>query len=265
MNKEPHHDSLSNLDFKDEDAAWDNLNIAYQKKKLPPEIFALCALMIVDRTPSKGRATAIDEQSHVLPLASMQKEPLMTLNTKETDTPMCVFISYAHDLDHPAQADRVLELADRLQDDGLDVVIDQYDPNPKEGWPLWMETNLDDAKFVLLVCTPAYHRRVTRKEKAGVGLGVQWEGNLIYNRLYGNLSQGDRYIPVLLDGGDQANIPTPVQGFTFYRLGTFDLSDPQYEALYRHLTGQHATPKPVLGPRKILPPKARGGTTPPNP
>ena len=168
-----------------------------------------------------------------------------------------VFVSYAHDPANPAHAGRVLELADQLRDDGLNVVIDQYDPNPKEGWPLWMETNLEAAEFVLLVCTPAYHRRVVRQEAAGVGLGVQWEGNLIYNRLYGNLSQGGRYIPVLLDGGDPTNIPTPVQGFTFYRLAHFDLSDAAYEALYRHLTGQHATPKPTLGTRKVLPPKAR--------
>ncbi len=176
--------------------------------------------------------------------------------------PPRVFISYSHDSNQ--HADRVLALADRLRDDGLDVVIDQYDPNPKEGWPSWMEINLDAADFVLLVCSPAYHRRVTRKEAAGVGLGVQWEGNLIYNRLYFNLGQGDRYIPVLLDGGDPAHIPTPVQGFTFYRLANFDLSDAAYNALYRHLTGQHAIPKPALGTWKTLPPVARG-TTPPNP
>jgi len=184
-------------------------------------------------------------------------EPILTL-------PPRVFLSYAHDPNNPAHAGRVLALADRLGDDGIDAVIDQYDPNPAEGWPLWMERNLDDADFVLLVCTPAYHRRVTRQEKAGVGLGVQWEGNLLYNRLYGDLSQGKRYIPVLLDGADAVNIPTPVQGFTRYRLAQFDLSDGQYEALYRHLTGQHATPKRELGTRKTLPPAPRGGT-PPNP
>ena len=174
--------------------------------------------------------------------------------------PPRVFVSYAHDPDNPAHADRVLALADALRADDIDAVLDQYDPNPAEGWPQWMERNLDAADFVLLVCTPAYLRRVERREPAGVGLGVQWEGNLIYNRLYNNLGQGDRYIPVLLDGADAVSIPTPVQGFTFYRLGTFALSDAAYEALYRHLTGQQATPAPALGARKVLPPRLRGGT-----
>jgi len=174
-----------------------------------------------------------------------------------------VFVSYAHEPDNPAHADRVLALADALRAGDIDAVLDQYDPTPAEGWPLWMERNLDAADFVLLVCTPAYLRRVMRQEPAGVGLGIQWEGNLIYNRLYGNLGQGKRYIPVLLGGADAANIPTPVQGFTFYRLGAFDLSDAAYEALYRRLTGQHTTPAPELGTRKVLPPRPRGGTPSP--
>ena len=176
-------------------------------------------------------------------------------------TPPCVFISYSHDSD--AHAARVLALADRLREVGIDARIDQYDPNPVEGWPLWMQTNLDAARFVLMVCTETYHRRVMQKEKAGKGLGVQWEGSLIYNHIYNNSAQGSHYIPLLLDGADTATIPGPVQGHTRYRLKQFDFSDGQYEALYRHLTGQHATPKPELGSRKVLPPAPRG--VPPNP
>src|SRR5579871_5304731 len=108
-----------------------------------------------------------------------------------------VFISYSHDSD--AHAERVLALADQLRADGIDVILDQYDPHPDMGWPLWMENNLDAANFVLMVCTETYHRRVMRQEQAGFGLGVQWEGNLIYNRIYGNPSQGSRYIPILLE------------------------------------------------------------------
>ena len=167
-----------------------------------------------------------------------------------------VFISYSHD--SPEHADRVLALADRLREDGIDAVLDQYNPNPQEGWPLWMETNLDAADFVLMVCTETYYRRVMRREKAGKGLGVQWEGNLIYNRIYNNLSQGSRYIPILFDEGDVVYIPTPLQGHTRYHLQHFHLSDPRYEALYRHLTDQHSTPKRELGTRKQLPLRPRG-------
>ena len=41
-----------------------------------------------------------------------------------------------------------------------------------------------------------------------------------------------------------------------------DLTDPGFEALYRHLTDQPATPRPDLGALTILPPKPRPRTSP---
>ncbi|MBV9849169.1 MAG: toll/interleukin-1 receptor domain-containing protein [Armatimonadetes bacterium] len=167
-----------------------------------------------------------------------------------------VFISYSHD--SPEHAARVLALADSLVDAQVDVILDQYDPHPGLAWPLWMQTHLDGADFTLMVCTEAYQRRVMRQEAAGKGLGVQWEGSLIYNRIYKNPSQGSKYIPVLFREDDAQFIPEPVWGHTRYVIRDFDFSDPQYEALYRHLTDQPSTPKPQLGTRKVLPPRPRG-------
>ena len=45
-------------------------------------------------------------------------------------------------------------MADALCDRGIDVILDRYvHPGPAEGWPRWMERNLDAAQFVLMVCT----------------------------------------------------------------------------------------------------------------
>ena len=94
-----------------------------------------------------------------------------------------VFFTYSHDSDE--HADRVLALAYALCDDGIDVTLDRYvHPAPAEGWPRWMERNLDEAEFVLMVCTETYRRRVMGRDEPGQGLGVHWEGNLIYNRIY---------------------------------------------------------------------------------
>ena len=122
-----------------------------------------------------------------------------------------VFLSYSHDSDE--HADRVLALADALCDRGIDVILDRYvHPAPAEGWPRWMDRNLDEAKFVLMVCTETYRRRVMGPEEPGKGLGVRWEGSLIYNRIYHDEPSGSRFIPILLPGSEPTHIPNPVQG-----------------------------------------------------
>jgi hypothetical protein len=60
-------------------------------------------------------------------------------------SPPKVFISYSHD--SPAHADRVLALADRLRADGIDRILDQYEPWPAQGSPRWMERQLAAADF----------------------------------------------------------------------------------------------------------------------
>jgi tetratricopeptide (TPR) repeat protein len=161
-----------------------------------------------------------------------------------------VFVSYSRDSE--AHANRVLELADRLIGDGVEVILDQYFPVPDEGWPLWTEKKLETAEFVLLVCTEVYRRRLWREEAPGQGLEEAWEGNLIRNLLRANLSQAARFIPILLDDTPEEYIPALVQGHARYRLRAFDLPDSGYEALLRHLTRQPAVVRPERGPRRQL-------------
>ena len=55
--------------------------------------------------------------------------------------PPRVFISYSHDSDEHAA--RVLDLANALRRDGIDVILDRYlHRGPEEGWPLWMDRNI---------------------------------------------------------------------------------------------------------------------------
>ena len=126
--------------------------------------------------------------------------------------PIRIFISYSHDSDD--HAGRVVELADALCGGGIDVILGQYvDPAPEEGWPRWMDRNLDEAKFVLMVCTETYRRRVMGQGEPGKGLGVRWEGSLIYNRIYHDKPSGSRFIPILLlPGSETAHIPNPFRG-----------------------------------------------------
>src|SRR6516225_4657152 len=97
--------------------------------------------------------------------------------------PPKVFISYSHDT--PQHAQHVLELASRLRADGIDCIIDQYVVSPAEGWPRWMDKQIRDSDFVVMVCTETYYQRVMGEEQPGKGLGVRWEGHLIYRAIYG--------------------------------------------------------------------------------
>jgi hypothetical protein len=162
-----------------------------------------------------------------------------------------VFLSYSHD--SPEHQQRVLGLADRLRADGVEAEIDQYNPAPAEGWPLWCERQIETADFVLMVCTESYHRRVRGDEAPGQGLGVVWEARIIRQLLYDAGTVSAKFIPVLLSHGAAAHIPTPVKGASWYVID----QDPGYESLYRRLTDQPEIVRPAVGKLRPLPPRQR--------
>lgn len=165
--------------------------------------------------------------------------------------PPKVFISYSHD--SPEHSDRVRELSDHLRADGIDCILDQYEVSPPEGWPLWMDKQIRDADFVLMVCTETYHRRVMKEEELGKGRGVTWEGHLTYQDLYNQGAVNTKFIPVLFATGEVKYIPKPLQGVTYHFVHT----EEGYEGLYRRLTSQPVHVKPALGEMRKLPPVAK--------
>jgi len=158
-----------------------------------------------------------------------------------------VFISYSHD--SCAHEDRVRALADRLREGGVDAVLDQYNTAPADGWPQWMDREIQKADFVVLVCTEIYRRRVEGREEPPKGRGVLWEAKLVYNHLYQTDTAVQRFVPILMEGAVQSSIPWPIRGLTCYWIDTAE----GYEDFYRHLTGQPRHEKPVLGIVKALP------------
>jgi tetratricopeptide (TPR) repeat protein len=178
------------------------------------------------------------------------KEPSMPKSTK-------TFISYSHDSQQHSQ--RVLALANQLRAQGVDAEIDQYETRPPQGWPRWCEEQLrpDNSEFVLVICTETYLKRIEGRVSADEGRGVFWEGDIIYNYIYDQKSKG-RFLPVIFDRKDDEFIPIPLRSAARYLLTAFDLSDSEYEALYRELTHQPAVEKPPLGPIVNL---RRGGVS----
>jgi hypothetical protein len=159
-----------------------------------------------------------------------------------------VFLSYSHD--SAAHGARVLALAERLGADGCDCALDQYDPHPAEGWPQWMDRELDSADFVLVVCTADYYRKSKAGRQPGSGRGVKFESVLVVGELYAAGMWNERFIPVLFGELPEELILRPLRGFTRYRVDRPD----GYEALLRHLTGQPLHPRPRPGKVPDLPP-----------
>jgi len=152
-----------------------------------------------------------------------------------------VFISYSHDSD--THREWVLDLSNRLREGGIDCEIDQYDPAPDQGWPVWMLQKMQDANYVLLVCTETYRKRFEQREEVGKGLGVTWEGMLVQNQLYRNASRSQKFIPIILQSTDVAYVPDAV-----YQYSHYDFSKPRtFEILYKHLRGELGADKPPLG------------------
>ena len=160
-----------------------------------------------------------------------------------------VFISYSHDSEQLKQL--VLGLANRLRDEGVDAWIDQYLPDgPQEGWPRWMAAQIEQADFVLLVCTETYNCRVSMDEEPGKGLGAIWESHLVFQHLYSARTVNPKFIPVLPPGGQVAHIPAVLGGVQRYS----PFSDDEYRDLYRRVTGQPALRVPTLGKIVHMPP-----------
>lgn len=141
-----------------------------------------------------------------------------------------VFISYSWD--SKEHIDSVLALSNRLRSDGIDCVLDQYEVSPPEGWPRWMDGKIQSADLVLVVCTETYLARVMGREAPDKGLGVKWEGNVIYQHLY-NAGANRKFIPVLMNDSHKRFIPVPLQGASHFVVDT----DSGYMRLYNRLLG----------------------------
>ncbi len=157
-----------------------------------------------------------------------------------------VFISYSHD--SRAQKERVLDLSNRLRQDGVDATIDEYEQFPEEGWPVWMERQIRESAYVLVVCTERYLRKTENRERSS---GVAWESTLSLQEIY-DAGRNRKFVPVVFEAGDEEYIPQPLKAYTRYCLD----DEGGYETLYRQLTGQPYAPRPTLGEVRVM--AARG-------
>ena len=175
--------------------------------------------------------------------------------------PPRVFVSYSHD--SPEHDERVLALVHRLRREGVDAWLDRFESHPAQGWPRWMQGQIERADFVLLVCTPAYRLGFEGEGGNQRDRTLSWQGQLLVQMLCDNHARNERIIPILLDSDGQDDpgqsvpdtgdgdhdsvIPQAFRPYTFHRLPG------GYDDLYRRLTGQPEVIPGPSGPRRRLP------------
>lgn len=159
-----------------------------------------------------------------------------------------VFISYA--IDTTKDSNRILNLSNILRAQGIDSIIDQYEDFPSEGWPRWMENQIDTSDYVLIIINKTYTEKFN---KSVLGKGVTWEIDIIYQHLYDSNGVNKKFIPVIFDKTDLSYVPKPLNKYTHY-----DVSSPEeIKKLQNMIKGIPNTIKPPLGFTQPLPVKPR--------
>ena len=122
------------------------------------------------------------------------------------------FVSYSWDDDSHKEWVRVL--ATQLSGDGVATVLDQWHAVPGDQLSAFMEREIRENHYVLIICTPNY--RLKSDERQG---GIGYEGDIMTAEM---LTSGNhrKFIPVLAQGTWEEAAPSWVKGKFYVDLST---------------------------------------------
>jgi hypothetical protein len=149
-----------------------------------------------------------------------------------------VFVSYSHDSQEHKKW--VLEFATRLRNSGVDAILDQWELQPGDDLPHFMEQNLASSDRVLMICTERY----VEKANAGSG-GVGYEKMIITADLMKSIDS-KKVIPVIRQVGTHA-VPTFLKSKLFLDFSRNDQVEFAFDELVRTLHGAPLFVKPSIG------------------
>lgn len=150
-----------------------------------------------------------------------------------------IFISYSHD--NPDHKKWVAGLGIRLRENGVDAVLDQWDLFPGEDIPVFMERNLTEADFAVLVCT----KRYVEKANKGDG-GVGYEKMIVTSELIKSI-EASKFIPIIRQNGSHL-VPRFIQTKLFIDFSNEEEFEVVFDELLRTIFRSSVVKKPPLGP-----------------
>ncbi len=158
--------------------------------------------------------------------------------------PPKVFISYSHDSDK--HKEWVLKLSCRLRENGVDVILDQWDLGAGDDLTLFMEIGVRDSVRVLVICTDTY----VRKANAGVG-GVGYERLIVTAQLTRDLGT-KKFIPIIRQSSNDEKTPTFLETRVYIDFTDDEKFDEKLKELLHKIHEVPITHKPPLGKNPLL-------------
>ena len=148
------------------------------------------------------------------------------------------FISYSHDsIEHK---EWVANLSIRLRNYGVDAILDQWDLRPGDDIPTYMEQQLSNSDFVIMICTNRY----VDKANNGKG-GVGYEKMIVTSELMGNIDQ-KKVIPIIKQEGTY-HVPIFLKTKLFIDFSVDENYESNFDDLIRCIHGAPVLNKPILG------------------
>jgi hypothetical protein len=152
--------------------------------------------------------------------------------------PKC-FVSYS--ADGVVHEKWVLKLATRVREKGVDVVLDQWDLEYGNDLPLFMETNVRESDFVVIVCTPPY----AKKANASSG-GAGYEKQIVTGEMFHG-AKASKFIPLVRSGSDDEALPSYLKSRKYVDFRDDTKFDEKLDDLLHQLHGVPKNPRPPIG------------------
>ena len=189
------------------------------------------------------------EKEKVIPIRALIKGENPTIKNPEQEIIKedveTVFISYSWDTDEHKKW--VLNLANRLVKEGVNVILDRYKLRPGKSLPHFVETAIKKADRILIVFTPNY--KLKAEKRAG---GVGYEYSIMNSELYKNQINNERIIPVLRNGDSTDSIPEFMQQYIHIDMRNDENYENSYTDLLREIYDEPEIVKPEIGTKRKI-------------